>query len=602
MMINTVTNTAIVNKSYVSRGLITHGAATNNVVRQNDGTLWVAVRESHTRGDINLYRSSDSGFSWENVFRGSWPTGLGWGFEETVRDQGRANGPFISLNVLEHLNRIILWHSFRMTQQDEVRLWPFLFDLTTGERITEEPDAPPSNAEYYQVDADDINVKVVYNDNTIYMVYIRNQAIRVRTFDSNLITVNEDDRLAGLGYVDFDANARVDGEVDLALVTQNEDLLYRRYDERTGNFTSENTIATNQTYIQDLNIVRNGEGTLLATWGDSGVIRYATSTNNGGSWSVNNIPASGWPYIDNITNETAARVNALAGLEGFLISYARLGTAGSVRSYVRTLEDGTLGEEREIAAVSHPFEDVVGAKFFDTPAGKFIDLSEPGWARVAYQVGEGNSATGEDTTPVRFGQEELVESAYDQSSSDTAPTETPLENQVLISMKVLPGPSSNVDYYAEGAVGRHTHKAIASFNRAGTNVRILRYNPTREAEVNDRSGFGVPEEQVVPAIITPMTYDTPFAATQDDFTTFIERDVRKIHIPPTLHLEREFILNNGNYLKRTVWTVYFGGNEYEISQVVPSFVHGQISHYSANIYVIGPSNDPFSRKTLPSET
>jgi hypothetical protein len=41
---------------------------------------------------------------------------------------------------------------------------------------------------------------------------------------------------------------------------------------------------------------------------------------------------------------------------------------------------------------------------------------------------------------------------------------------------------------------------------------------------------------------------------------------------------------------------------YEISQVVPYFINSQICYYGANGYVVGPSNDPFSRPVLPSET
>ena len=48
--------------------------------------------------------------------------------------------------------------------------------------------------------------------------------------------------------------------------------------------------------------------------------------------------------------------------------------------------------------------------------------------------------------------------------------------------------------------------------------------------------------------------------------------------------------------------MHYAGNQYEVTQVVPKFIDNQIAYYKANMYVVGPSNNPFTKITLPSET
>ena len=69
-----------------------------------------------------------------------------------------------------------------------------------------------------------------------------------------------------------------------------------------------------------------------------------------------------------------------------------------------------------------------------------------------------------------------------------------------------------------------------------------------------------------------------------------------------MFLNRNFLINNGNYLKRTVWIMQYAGNQYELSQLVPKFIDNQILYYTVNAYVVGPSRNPFTRLILPSET
>lgn len=597
-----ITDTSIINKDYCSRGLIVNRATSHPCVRDSDGTLWVAIRERHLVGHINLYRSKDGGFTWQNIFKGDWPTGLGWGGESPILGTEAAVGAFIHLQVLENLNKIIMWHTFHYNGDNTIRAWPFIFNKTTGERNLTEV---PSNAPDYKVGADSLCMKFPYNENMLFIVYIAAGSLVVRSFYPNQITLYRTSTALSGGWTPtFDAVARQDGLIDIAIV-QSTALKYLRYNDLTQTYSASVTVATSVNTIGDVGISRDGNGHLLITYtdytGSTSSLKYARSTDNGVTWVPVTIPTVGTPF-DAMTAAPTSRLINTAGLNGFLLSYVDQVGAGPIRTYVRTLIGGALGAAKEIATVSNPGVKIMGVRFFETPTGKQLDLSDPGQARVAFQVGEGNSNLGLDSISVRIGQEELAESAYPSLSTSLPAADVPTLFERLVTVNVLAGPEENQDYFAAGAVGAITRKYLKAFASTGTYCVIRRYNPTVAAETNDRSAYGTPTSISRPIILTPMTYEWPFPQSSEDFTAFVERDARKIHLPPDLWLEREFILNAGNFLKRTIWTMLFDGNEYEISQVVPSFVSGKITHYSANAYVVGSSNDPFSRKTLVSET
>jgi len=102
--------------------------------------------------------------------------------------------------------------------------------------------------------------------------------------------------------------------------------------------------------------------------------------------------------------------------------------------------------------------------------------------------------------------------------------------------------------------------------------------------------------------IDSIAYSSPVSSGTETFEEQIERDTRQVHIPPNKHLERTIIRNDGNHIKRTVWIMDFGGNKYELTQVVPYILNNQILYYTANAYVVGPTRNPFTRNVLPSET
>jgi hypothetical protein len=263
--------------------------------------------------------------------------------------------------------------------------------------------------------------------------------------------------------------------------------------------------------------------------------------------------------------------------------YVRKNASAIARLYVHqmTSTDGltyTCGAAKE--ATSQPATaNVVGGHFFKPCEDNLLVLSTPGFARIAYQVEQGSSELMLDCTPVAFAQELLT-------------TAFPLYAATLPS-------SNNVDFYGAGMNGTRTAKYIEAFSSLGVTLMFRRFEPLATAEMGDRSSYAAPTETPYKVVIDPSSYSFPTPELQiADQTAWIERDVRRLFLPPNVPLLRTFLLNAGNI----VWTILLDGNEYEVSQVVPRFIDEEIVFYEANAYVIGPSRDPWSRVILPSET
>lgn len=277
---------------------------------------------------------------------------------------------------------------------------------------------------------------------------------------------------------------------------------------------------------------------------------YATSANGSGSWSTVNIPIS-----------------------GNLIGFASGVYAGSNIS---------TDPWRRVNSVSG---NVLGGKFF-----KYMDEAVPNFGdkssiRMAYQVGQANSAYGSDTVYSRVYHERLSNLAFPVSYSGTAFTK------------------DNIDYYASGYINNNTSLYISKINDLGMLYSFSRYDPDERSTINGIGGYTLSRTFEDQACIDPGSYSfASVARNNSDFSDYIERDTRKIFYKPNLYLDRNFVLNDGGYLKRTIYTVRIMGNDYELAQIVPRFLDGNILYYEANLYVIGPSNDPFSKVILPSES
>lgn len=607
-MPNYITNTAIVNESWNGRGLITHGAVTKPLITADDGTLWAAVREGHVKRYINIYRSTDGGFSWENMYSGD--------FLNTNRRTGIAglnqNGPFMNLTLQEDRDRLILWHTFFDNVANQYSIEPFIFDITL-DGLVRKTDGADFAVTGIGADSDQLAQAVSYTDNHIYLTYTSFSKLTIQIYNHTYqISTDGSGQFGSTYFNTLATNANDNNTLDIAILrddTPNYTLVYIRYNRLLNTFDTPVAIAGfPKADIADVNISRDGSGNLCVLWNQESADglnisqRYGISKDNGGSWVVTDIPftPNQTAFTDTATVRLAGRTVLLAGLQGFLVGYVR-NLSTKATAYMRTLTfDGTtyvLGDEKIVVD-----EPCTGYRFFRQTGNELVDLDQIEQIRIAYQVGQATSQTMTDTYPVAFKQQLLREALAFKPVVTPHIVDVPVSGQVLVTFNMLGTPSANQDYFAAGLTGAITKKYMAAFKKTGTALTFSRYEPNKSAESSDRSAYGNPTKIIANAVVDPGSYSFPDATGDESFTTYVERDQRKIHIPPSLHPGRTFTVNAGNHLKRTVWLFELAGNEYEISQVVPRFVDNQIAYYEANAYVVGPSNNPFSRVILPSET
>jgi hypothetical protein len=613
------TNTGIVESSWNSRGLILHNAVTKNLLVEDNGTLWAAVRENNPTKWINIYKSTDNGFSWENMYRGDFSTGT----RRTGITNLNTNGPVMHLTYNEELKKLILWHSFYETDLGRFDIEPFIFNVTENglTRPSSTGDnADPTVTEAISTDMDELFFDVSYSDNGIFLTYSQNSQLTCQFFRHSF-QATPDGSIRNTIINDFfsliSTCSNNEDKINIVAIrdlSNQYQLVHLTYDRLSASFSATNIIQTIPVAdIIDLNIERDGFGNLCVLWSektpdDLNIFeKYSISTNNGIDWStpvtIPTTTAQG-DLKDIATQQLTGRTVLIAGLQGFAISYCRLfenvGT-GYVRLLLST--DGfsyTLEDEK--VAVLPTDEPVTGIKFFRPIGTSLINLNNPGEIRIAYNLGESFSQTQVDKYPNYFGQKLLKDEAFLETTLIPFEEDEPLDNQLLASFNLLGGTSDNVDYYEEGLVGPLTDKYESAFERFGTTTYFERYEPISESYLGDKSAYELTNSSYVRVFFQETNYGFPVPSGNESFSEYIERDMRKVHLPPYFHIGRTFLINKGNKLKRTVWTLKFDGNEYEISQVVPKFVNNQIAYYTANAYVIGPSRNPFTRTILPSET
>lgn len=613
------TNTGIVESSWNSRGLVLHNAINKSLIVEDNGTLWAAVRENHPEKWINIYRSTDNGFSWQNMYRGN--------FNDTNRRTGvsglNTNGPTIHLTYNEELQKLILWHSFYEQAYNRYDIETFVFNVTDT-AITRPPmtgtGSDPTVTETIVTDQDELFFDISYTDNGIFLVYSSYSQINCQFFRHSY-QVSPDGGVQATVTDDFFSLlatcAKNDDKVDILAIRDlgsEYQLVHLNYDRLTGGFSSNHIIQTIPLAdMVDLNIERDAFDNLCAFWSERNSADttvneyYSISTNNGISWSEPHLvpqTIGQGDFRDGATNQLSGRTILMAGLQGFILGYVRTQN-GKANAYVRLLTT-TNGSEYELqeqkVAASEIAENVTGIRFFRPVGRSLVNLDNAGEIRIAFNVGNSTTTIQVDRDPNYFGQKLLKDEAFVPSTTIEYNPDTAMENQLLFNFNLLGSTLENVDYFAEGLTGPLTNKYVSAFDRFGTSIYIEKYEPLAASYLGDKSAYTLEETWYTKAFFQDINYSFPAPSSSESFDQYIERDMRKLHLPPDFHLDRTFLINKGNKLKRTVWIARFDGNDYELSQVVPKFVDNQIVYYTVNAYVIGPSRNPFTRTILPSET
>lgn len=605
------TNTGIVEASWNSRGLILHNGINKSLVRQDNGILWAAVREAHISKYINIYKSTDNGFSWDRMYSGNFSSGT----YKTGITGLNINGPVMHLTLNEDRGILQLFHSYYDTFDGAYGFENFYFTINSDGTITK-----GSNLAF-TVDQDDLFFDVSYNDDIVNIAYVSYSSLIVRSYRHTSPTSADGiHTAAGNTYFNLlSTYSRPDNTMHIAILrdnTSNYHLEYIKYNRIDGIFSTPIVITqTPVTTINDINIAEDGYGTLCVYWNQlstddlDAYSYYSLSYDNGNTWTTPTlIPTTfgQYDFVDQATSQAASRTVLISGLQGFALSYVR-NINSYAKTYVRLLTSDTgltnsyiLGDEKIVGSKNDTH--TIGLRFFLPASSSLLNLNNPGEIRVAYSQGQSTTNYQVDKEPSYFGQKLLNDDAYPEEFTIEFEEDFAIDNELLFNFNLLGATSENVDYYNEGLIGNITKKYVSAFDRMGTSIYLEQYEPIQESQLSDKSGYSLQSAVYIKAFVDEINYSYPISSGNESFKDYIERDTRSVHIPPYLHLSRTFLINNGNYLKRTVWLMTYGGNQYELSQLVPKFVDNQIVYYTANAYVVGPSRNPFTRIILPSET
>ena len=608
-------DSAIEYKSNTSRAVSLNGSTSANksCFIDRDGNLWAAFYSTYR--NINIYYSTDNGFSWSWVSSiNAWPR------------EGTFQGNPLYFMQSTALGRVYLVTDngvmFELDANDlEHNQTPLATMLASV--VVEYIPAP-----YYEY----ITTQDGYKDglftlcgdpdNVFYMFYCKTGGNTLKCAEYSMTNGTR----AQFTYVELWASEAVDSEIPttelmdcvasegicyIAFVDDDDNVRFVKYNKAEHEFRTPITVSEASLYPKDPSISVDGLDNLLLAYGNTNVtntdidIKIGFSTDAGASWTESSVtkPFNTTAFIDPVTESKEVRLQLLGDVSGgFLMSAIFINSIGVATLYVKQIS--STGVQSAWKIVNTKAGQVTGNQFFRPFNDRLPYFGNLDNIRSAFQIGEGNTAHGEDTVLTSVYQESLTSRAYaDDSDSDTLAID-PLQSGMLrVDFRIIGALGTNIDYYNSNVVGDFTEAYIGAIDKVGVSVKVNSYEAVQASTDTGKGSYETATDYTTKVLIDPQTYDFPSIAKEDSvFTQYIERDIRKGFFKPDFFMGRTFILNDGGFIKRTVWTVDFLGNTYEISQIVPRFINNEICFYEANLYVIGPSNDPFRKVTLPSET
>jgi hypothetical protein len=609
-------DSAIEYKTNNSRAVSGNGLNSMNRAFKIDrnGNLWAAFYVN--RQNINVYYSSNNGFTWD------WLTQL-----QTFTRTGTIEGDVLHFYESTALGKIYLATSagwIYEIDKDNLEMEPEVSGLS----VTRVVQFIPSTMEYltsqeafndqiYSMCGDLDDIAYLFYSTPPSNTYLRCSEISVVDSNRETIVANYAElRSIYTTETELDASAKmdslsVDGYCYVAYADNSDVVKFVKYNRQTHSFGSPTTVATASYHANDPTIMVDGDGNILIAFVDvdgsatSATIRFYISNNDGDNWNSFSVlgPAGTTVPLDAATSEIASHIDAIGGSDGGFLLSSIFMLNGIPTLYVRSISStGTQGDWKVVNTRND--KPVTGAQFFRPFGDRLPYLGDYSNIRMAYQVGYGDNTYGDDSVLTSVFQERLSSNAYPPDTDTTTYGIDPISSGTLrVEFRVIGSFKDNIDYYDSNIVGEYTDSYIEAIDKIGIPIKINSYEPIEVATDTGKGAYAAPTQYTTKVLIDPQTYDFPTIAKENDvFTQFIERDIRKVFVKPDFFMGRTFVLNDGGFLKRTVWTLYYLGNEYEISQIVPRFIDNQICFYEANVYVIGPSNDPFRKLTLPSET
>jgi hypothetical protein len=608
-----ITDSAIEYKVNNSRAVSLNGSNSANKAFciDRDGTLWAAFYA--TFRNINVYKSIDNGFSWE------WVTNIAH-----VGRNGTLQGNplyFLKSNSLENI--------YLVTTNGRI------FEIPSA-NLTHNPEYTPIQLsvilQYIPATNEYISGQDTYRDglfticgdpDSVFYVFYTTTGNYLKCAEYSMVNSTREqfeplwELWPGSETLStISATAKLDCVAKdrycyVAYTDQSDNFRFTKYDKQSHLFGSGILLSSADLYAKDPTIAVDGNTTLLAAYGDVAGsntdidLNISVSTNQGDTWVTSSVskPFGTTAYIDATTGLPEVRLNLLGdSVGGFVMTAIFTSEEGVPTLYAKKITTQGIQESWEI--VNSKEARITGNQFFKPFNDRLPYFGDMSSIRSAFQVGDGNDEDGNDTVLTSVFQESLVSNAYSVETSDSQLSIDPLTSGFLrVDYRVVGSLDSLRDYYNENVVGENTDAYIKAINKIGISVKVKSFEPVEQSTDTGKGSYSTATEHTTKVLIDPQTYDFPAIAKETSvFTQFIERDIRKAFFKPDFFMHRNYIVNDGGYIKRTVWTLSYIGNEYEISQIVPRFINNEICFYEANLYVIGPSNDPFRKLTLPSET
>jgi len=608
-----LTNTAIEFKSQNSRGVSLNGstAANKSCYIDRSGNLWAAFYD--TNRNINIYYSSDNGFTWGTVSSvNAWPR------------EGTYQGSPLYFMQSEALGRLYLVAAGGVI---------FELDATALERnqtptillasIVEEYIGAP----YYEYITgqdgyrDGLFTLCGDPDSTFYMFYSKTGGNLLKCAEYSMVNGtraqftyielwSSDDTQSTISSTELLDCVKTGNSCYVVFTDFDDNFRFVNYDALNHTFGTAITVSEGTSLLKDPSIAVDGLGNILTAYGNTNVagtdidIKMGFSI-DGVTWSTSAVTKAfnTTVFADPTTSSLEVRLQLLGNVAGgFLMSAIFNNSIGKSTLYIKEISE--TGVQGDWKIVNTKDAQITGAQFFRPLEDRLPYFGTKDNLRMAFQVGEGNNQHGDDTVSTSIYQEPITSRAYAVSpDSDTLALDPLTSGMLRVDFSVIGSLESNVDYYNENVVGDYTEAYVGAMDKIGVSIKVKSYEPVQTSTDTGKGSYEVPTDYTTKVLIDPQTYDFPSIAKEDSvFTQYIERDIRKGFFKPNFFMGRTFLLNNGGFIKRTVWTVDFIGNTYEVSQLVPRFINNEICFYEANLYVVGPSNDPFRKVTLPSET
>jgi len=610
-----ITDSAIEYKTYNSRAVSMNNVNSMNKAFRIDrnGNMWAAFYVNPV--NINLYYSSDNGFTW------NWHSVI----KTFNRSNSTNSGDQLFLIECEALEKIYLCTNYGVFYEidtdvlDREVYEDYLLATVVTDYIPETNEYLTEQERY----RDYIGSICGDPGGVFYNFYSKysNNYLKVAEFsmiNSQRADIAGTTELWALSTTEstFTAQELMDSAsynqyCYIVFADLSDRLRFTTFDKLNHVFGSNTLLSSSSLYVKDPSIAVDGNGVLLAAYGDTNgantdiTLRYFISSDSGSSWTDYSIvkPGGGSIYLDNATGDPQLRLSIIGDQGGRFLLSAIFEYDSYPTLFVKTISAaGVQGDWKIVNSKTN--KDITGAQFFRPFNDRIQYFGNYANVRMAYQVGFGDDENGDDSRITSVFQESLVNSAFAPDTTTASYDIDPLTSGCLrVDFRVLGDFSTNIDYYDENVTGDFTERYMAAFAKIGIPAKIKKYEVVEGATDTGRGAYAEPAEYTTKILIDPDTYDFPSLAKEDTvFEQFIERDIRKLFFKPDFFMGRTFLVNDGGFVKRTVWTLSYLGNEYEISQIVPRFISNQICFYEANAYVIGPSYDPFRKLTLPSET